>query len=414
MSTTVVTDTIEVRSLMEGDKPRYVVRGTAQVANKPQIYKYFKNKDGSIKTLSNIFTPHCIESIRKQSRHKKLFIDTQHELARNASVKAIIKDKLNPEDQKRIESMLKKKMLPLAKINDINITGDSLDIDTELNPMFREVDTDHKNYFDAVWYSLEKRFLNSISINFGKYTYDTDKDGNTVIDDVDVLGFSYEDGAAGGPDHSIYEVAMRALEEGEQTEGELKMKEEKEKLEADQKKLDEDKKTLETEKAEIQKVKDEKEAADKEAKEKETKEAEEKKKTELETQAEEQKKVQDDLDKRSVEIKAKEDEMNRAKGIVLDKANPNAPAGAGDDGKLYKEGLAEITKDHDESIKISKSGVKPLIDKTMKGFSELANLQAKAGSHTADLDEKNADYIRESRLLDKADSDSVTPKLAQQ
>ena len=90
-----VTDRIEVRGLRENDKPRYIVNGTAILANKPHIYEYIKNKDGTTKTLKNIFTPNCIKSIKEQAKHKSLFIDIQHELVRNASIKALAKDKLN-------------------------------------------------------------------------------------------------------------------------------------------------------------------------------------------------------------------------------------------------------------------------------------------------------------------------------
>lgn len=255
----VITDRIEVRSIQENNKPRYIVRGTAAIANKKHIYDYSKQADGSFKTKKSMFTPHFIESVRKQAQHRTLFIDTQHELARNSSIKALVKDKFNAEEQKQIDNMLKRKMLPLARITDMDIVGDKLDISTELNPMFREVDEDHKKYFDAVWYSLENKFLNGISINFGKFKYLKDSDGDLVIDDAEVLGFSYLDSPS-EIDNSIYEVAIRALEDKT---GEKGMEDEKKKLETERAELDAEKKKFEEEKATTIKEKEEKEAAEK-------------------------------------------------------------------------------------------------------------------------------------------------------
>src|SRR3990167_9901420 len=99
MKYTFVTDSIEVRGLKENDKPRYIVNGTAILANKKHIYEWVKNKDGTTKTLKNMFTPHCIQSIKEQAKHKSIFIDIQHELVRNASIKALAKDKGYSEEE---------------------------------------------------------------------------------------------------------------------------------------------------------------------------------------------------------------------------------------------------------------------------------------------------------------------------
>ena len=208
MNHNIITNKIEVRSSTENNKPRYIVNGTAIIPNKKHIYKYQKRADGTYKSLKSMFTPHCIKSIKEQSKHKKLFVDAQHELGINANIKSMLKDRLSPEEQLKIDKMLKTKMLPLAKINDIDILEDRMDIKTELNPMLREIDEDHKRYFDAIWYSLENKFLNGISLTFGDFKYATDEQGDMVIDDVDVLNFSYLDAPA-EHESSIYEVAMR-------------------------------------------------------------------------------------------------------------------------------------------------------------------------------------------------------------
>src|SRR3990167_6951965 len=254
MKYTFTTDSIEVRGIKENDKPRYIVNGTAIVANKKHPYEWIKNKDGSIKSLKSVFTPHCIQSIKEQAKHRSVFMDVQHELVRNASIKALAKDKLTDDEQKQLDNMLKRKMLPLAKINDIEIEGDKLQIYTELNSMFREVDDDHKNYFDAIWYSLQNKFLNGISINFGEFKYAYDDKGDMVVDDAEIVGFSYLDSPA-GTEHSITEVMIRSLEEGQNNEGVRKMEDEKQKLELEINRLNDEKKNLENEKLKYMKEK---------------------------------------------------------------------------------------------------------------------------------------------------------------
>src|SRR3990167_1050649 len=256
MKYTFVTDSIEVRGIKENDKPRYIVNGTAIVANKKHPYEWIKNRDGSIKSLKSVFTPHCIQSIKEQAKHRSVFMDVQHELVRNASIRALAKDKFTDEEQKQLDNMLKRKMLPLAKINDIEIEGDKLQIYTELNPMFREVDDDHKNYFDAVWYSLQNKFLNGISVNFGEFKYAYDDKGDMMIDDAEVIGFSYLDSPA-GVEHSITEVMIRSLEEGKNNEEGKKMEDEKKQLELEKNKIETEKKNLENERIKYLKEKEE-------------------------------------------------------------------------------------------------------------------------------------------------------------
>ncbi len=407
MKYTVVTDKIEVRSLNENNKPRYIVNGTAQLANKKQIYEYIKRKDGTIRTLKEMVTPHCIESWKRQAKHSKLFVDSKHELARNAGIKAIAKDKFNEEEMKRLDNMLKGKMLPFAKITDLDIEGDSFNIYTECNSAFRDVDEDHKNYFDAIWYSLEKKFLNSISVNFADFKYATDEHGDRVIDDSKILGFSFEDGAVGGADHSIFEVAIRAIGDGIE-EGEKKMADEKKQIEDEKAELAKQKEAFEKEKVDAQKVKD-----DEAAKTKQTEE--EAKKSEIEKMKEEHAEMKKKLDEQTEAAKKIADDkasLDSAKGIVGQQPNPNAanPAGtpAPVDDKLYKENIETITKEHNDTIKIFKAGGTPIIDHSMHNFSEMVNLQAKAGNLNADLAEKNQRFIEDNAIdLRKQDSDLI-------
>lgn len=400
-----VADKIEVRSIKDGTNPKYIVKGTALMSNKKDIYEYQKRPDGSIRTLKSMFTPHCLESIRQQAKHKRLFVDAQHELALNTNIKSILKGKLSPEEEKRIGIMLKTKMLPLAKLNSIEIEDDSLKIETELNPMFREVDTDHQKYFDAVWYSLENKYLNGLSANFANPKVISNKDDEMIIDEIDVLGFSYMDNPA-LHENSIYEVAIRAMQEGINTRMGENMADtntnEKDKLNAEKARFEDEKKQFEQQKTEFEKTKQE-----------------DAKKAELEKQAEGQKKIETDLAEKAEALKQAEeekqklqDELNSVKGQVAQTSPPAQNTDAGDatyDDKFYEEKLKNITKEHDETIALKKQGKEPLVDNTMRGFAELVNLQSKV-SRTAGMDKKDAEYAEEHHLFEAGDSDVVVKR----
>ena len=209
--------------------------------------------------------------------------------------------------------------------------------------MFREVDDDHKNYFDAVWYSLQNKFLNGISVNFGEFKYAYDDKGDMMIDDAEVIGFSYLDSPA-GTEHSITEVMIRSLEEGKNKDEEKKMEDEKKQLELERKNLENEK---------IKYLKD-KEELDKEKLRLQTMADEEAKKAELEKQAELQKKIEKDLaDKTEEAKKLKEEntklgvELNRAKGVVGQQQNPNVRKEDIANPKFYEENIKKITERHD-------------------------------------------------------------------
>ena len=408
MSYKIVTDRLEVRSALDSKKPRYIVNGYALVPDKFDSYGYDKDAKGNIeKVRRSMFTKNCIDSIKKQSKFKKFFVDTKHQLYHDANIKSMIKGKVSPKEEKEIESFLEAKKLPIAKLNDITIDDKGLFIESELNPMFREVDADHKNYFDAIWYSLENKFLNGISINFIPTDVVQDKEGRDVINDVDIDGFSYVDRPS-LPEHNIAEVAIRSAQDFvKESEGEDKMKEEKEKIEAEKVQLEKDKKEVADEKAKIEKEKEDK-----------TKTEEEKKKEEVDKQAEELKKTKEELDAKNEELKKindakgeKDKELNSAKGVVKETPPPSQDTGKGEKGEeFYKENLKKITEEHDKTQEIIQKGQKPMIDNSMSGFAEMVNLQAKAGNLTADLDDKNAEYIRENRLLDRGKADLIAPR----
>ncbi len=397
----IITDTIEIRSGEDKSKPRYIIKGTAAIANKKHTYEYSKNSDGSFKTLKSVFTPHCVKSIEEQCRHKKIFVDTQHELIRHASIKSLTKGKLNVEEQKQLKNMLDRKELPLLKFNSVNLFEDRLDMELEMNPMFREVSPEYKQYFDAVWYSLENKYLNGISLNFGDFSYAKDEKGDTVIDDVEVLGASILDGAAESA-NNIYDVAIRSLEEGIHIrEGEQKMEEEKVKLEKEKAELE----------AEKQKLADEKKVLD-------DKKAEEEKAAEVQKQKDEQAKIDKELEEKTAALKAKDEENKKlqeelavAKGVVKETTPPSQPVVPNNvTPQVFEEQVKEITKEHDRTMEVKSKGQEPMIDGSMKGFGELANLQTRI-SPTAGMDSETADFVKRNRLQDKGKTDVVVPKL---
>lgn len=399
MSYNFIADKIEVRrTVKEGDKPRYVVKAHALVPNKKDIYKYQKDKNGNIKSFKSMFTDNCIKNIKEQAKHKKLFVDSQHELALNTNIKSMLKGKISEDEYLRIDNLLKTKQLPIAKLNDIEITENGLDIETELNPMFREVDADHQRYFDAIWYNLENKYLNGVSINFVPTDVTEDDNGDQVINNVDIFGFSYVDQPA-LVDNSIYEVAIRSMVEEIKIRTGEKMEDEKAKLEAEKAKIAEERTKVEAEKAEM------------------TKEKEDAKKNEVEKQQAEFKKQQEELQTKAEALKKAEeektklqDELNSVKGKVKQQTPPAQNTEKQYDRTFYDDNLKSITSEHDKTIEMKRKGISPSIDKTMNGFSELVVLASKSDP-TAGLDEDNARYAKDNRLLDRGKADVITPQL---
>ena len=218
---TFLLDRLEIRSPIEGAVQKRIIRGYASVPNKKDIYKYSKD---TLKSFKSLFTDNCIKSMEKQAKSKKVFVDAEHQFASSVNIRSILDaiqevaiDKgLNIKaETDRILDYLKVSEFPLAKVTNINIDDKGLFLETELNPAYREVDLLHRDYFDSVWGSLKSGFLNGISINFVP-TSTTQKfmegDWVTVIDDVDLYGFSYT-GEPALPDNNIVEVAMRSAME---------------------------------------------------------------------------------------------------------------------------------------------------------------------------------------------------------
>lgn len=406
-----VADKIEVRSsLVDSSNPKYIVKGYALVPNKRDTYRYDHSKDGRIKPFRSMFTDNCIKSIKKQAKFKKVFVDSMHEMGINANIKSMVKDKLSKEEFGKVDTWLKSKTLPFAKIDNIDIDDKGLFVETSLNPAFRNVDESHKNYFDAVWSSLQNHYINGISVNIIP-TDVTGKEDDQRINNAELWGISFVDQPA-IPDTNITEIAMRAAMEfrmGEEKMAEEEIKKKEEEVKQEKEKVEAEKKTLEEEKAKIAKEKEDAEKSD------------------LEKQKEEQKKTQEDLDNKMEDLKKREEALkdkgadakggNAAKtgeGSVVkpqDKYGQEAQAKAKEgklDEKFFKDKVSEITKEHDESVKAGNSA---FVDNRMKGFGEMVNLAAKSKDPTLGLDDANKRYIEDNpALLGKSNADMRVPR----
>lgn len=298
---------IETRSSAAGEIPTYIVNGYATIPEHAYAYKYFNNNV----SLKEMFTEKGAKNLVKKLKSKNVFVDALHERAFEHNTKALLKQIQKKsgvdisEESNKIMEQLRVSDIPIAKIHSINLDGNKPYIETRLNPLYREVDEEHKKYFDAIWYSLQNGYLNKFSINFKPTDVETvlvNGEMMPKINDVDVYGISYTQDAANEM-ADITEVAVRSVmdassevnrmeEETKKENKELKEKlasmekKEQDKIEANKKakeeeskkKLDEEKKTVETTKEEIAKQKAElekqKEELDTKLKESETKKQE--------------------------------------------------------------------------------------------------------------------------------------------
>ena len=164
---------IETRSSTTQEKePEYIVRGYATVPNKPYSYHYKVDKQGKpINSLKEIISTEGVKNIGKKLMSKKIFVDSEHEIGNIINTKQILNkigektgaDITNETNQ--IIDNIKHSDIPLAKITDFEVQDDGLFVEAKLNPHYRNVNEDHEKYFDAIWGSLQSKFLNGISIN---------------------------------------------------------------------------------------------------------------------------------------------------------------------------------------------------------------------------------------------------------
>ena len=292
---------IETRSSKEGDRPRYIVKGFATVPDHAYAYKYFKNGV----SFKEMFTTKGVDNFVRKLKSKNVFVDALHEQGMLFNTNQLLKQIQTrtgvdiSSEANQIISQIKHSDIPLAKFNSVSLEGNKPYIETELNPLYREVDEKHQKYFDAIWYSLQNGFLNKFSINFKPLdTESTVIDGEIIpkINDVDVFGISYTQGAANDM-ADITEVAMRSAMETDEVK---RMEEEK------TKKLEDENKALKSKLDEIKRTEQEKVEAEKKSKEDSVK-------RELETSKEEIDRQRKELQAQQEQIKKEMEELSKAK-----------------------------------------------------------------------------------------------------
>lgn len=208
---------IETRSATENNLRKVVVKGYAMMPNLEHVYKHFKNSEGKIHSLRSLFTNKALDSMRKQLKHKRIFVDALHETAATMNGENILEE-LKGKDlgiNKEIEALrsnLKLKELPMFKFNDFNVDDKGINVEVESNPYFAEIDDKHKKYYDAITSSIVEKYINGMSINFATKNV-VHENGIDKIDDIDVFGISLVPDAALGEGSEITEVLMRSIVE---------------------------------------------------------------------------------------------------------------------------------------------------------------------------------------------------------
>jgi len=213
---------LETRSILSGDTPKYIVKGYAVIPEIPHTYKFHKDGlDRVVNTTKSLFTKNFEHSFRNQLKTKKPFIDTEHQLNSNLNIKKITQDLMEKATKAGydvkgaddiINQMLKTQDIPMFKVRDFNIDDNGLLVELEGNPYYKDLSEDHSNYFDAIWNSMEQRFIDGMSINFVTTDVTIGEDGLEYINDGEVFGISLTGGAS-IDGASLTEVAIRSIQE---------------------------------------------------------------------------------------------------------------------------------------------------------------------------------------------------------
>lgn len=202
---------IETRSFEQNGLPNYIIKGYATIPNNVYPYKKTKNR-----TFKEYFSSKALENIRKKIKSEKVFIDAEHIITTKHSSLKILDDLkkqgVNVDDQvEYIKNRLKHSEIPMFKVEDIQIDDKGLFLEIKGNPFYRNVDSEHKTFFDSVWGSLEQGFINGMSLNFKPTETIQVNDGLVQIDDIDLYGISLT-GSPANDMATITEVAMRSIE----------------------------------------------------------------------------------------------------------------------------------------------------------------------------------------------------------
>lgn len=204
---------LELRAKEVNGKPTYIVKGYANTVNYP--YPYKTTDKG--RTFKEYFTPRGIENLKKKAKSEKIFVDAEHILSTKHSSEIILnqikeKTEVNIDEQiDYLKTRFKYADIPMFKVEDIEIDDKGLFVEVHGNPYYRDVDSDHQKFFDAIWGSLESGFINGMSLNFKPTETVQINNGLTQIDNVDLYGISLT-GSPANDMATITEVAMRSIE----------------------------------------------------------------------------------------------------------------------------------------------------------------------------------------------------------
>ena len=207
---------IEMRAKEVDGKPTYVVKGYA--ATKDTVYPYKTTKN---RTFKEFFSQKALDNIKNKLSMEKVFVDAEHQIGTKNNAQHIVK-KLKAkigtdfaEELDFLDRSFKYSDIPMFKVQDIQIDDKGLFVEVRGNPFYREMDEDHRKYFDSVWSSIESGFINGMSLNMKPTAMVQAGEDLTQIDDVDIYGISLT-GSPANPMTSITEVAMRSINRGEQ------------------------------------------------------------------------------------------------------------------------------------------------------------------------------------------------------
>lgn len=209
---------MEARAKEESGRKKYTIKGYATVPN--HIYPFNYHMDGNVikQSFKEYFTDKAVENIIRKTKKSNIFADVSHQIGTMANIEHMLNDAQTKKgidlskEREFILTRMKSLDLPLFKVEDMKLDEKGIFVEIQANPYYREIDEEHKQYFDAVWNSLESGFLSAMSINFKPTAFTKVSPEVTQIDDADVFGISLVSNPANDM-ATITEVAMRSINE---------------------------------------------------------------------------------------------------------------------------------------------------------------------------------------------------------
>jgi len=210
---------IETRSSLSNGIKQYIIKGYAATAGYIYPYKKESFSDGTpSRSFKEYFTVNAIDNIRRKAKSEKIFIDYGHQKAAELNVNKLLQDievrngvKIPAEEKQYIINAINNTDIPMFKVEDVNIDDKGLFVEIRANPFYKDMDEEHKRYFETVWNSIESGFINGMSLNFKPTDVIELNSELNQINDVEIYGISLTSGAANDM-ANITEVACRSIE----------------------------------------------------------------------------------------------------------------------------------------------------------------------------------------------------------